>query len=204
MVATTSASPSKLSSSADGVAWNLTDLYSSVDDPRITQDLAAALERARAFESSYRGQIDLPGGPPPDRLLAAMQQLESLAEQMDRPLVYAHLLHAARTDEPRHGALLNKTQQDRTEINKHLIFFDLEWVKVPDEAAKSLIAHPSLARYRHLLEQKRVWKPHLLSEPEEKILEEKSITGRAAFVRLFDESVASMRFPYQWGQAPNG
>jgi oligoendopeptidase F len=199
MAVSTNGTPSPKGSSADGVAWDLSGLYTGPDDPRIGQDLATALERARDFESSYRGKIDVaPGGSPPrpECLLAAMRELESLGEQMDRPLIYASLLHAARTDDPRHGALLNKTQQERIVINQHLIFFDLEWVKVAEETAQALIAHPSLARYRHYLEQKRVWKPHYLTEPEEKVLEEKTITGRSAFVRLFDETVASIQFPY--------
>src|SRR6266536_1333477 len=114
---------------------------------------------------------------------------------MDRPLIYASLLHAAQTDDPRHGALLSRTQEQRTEINKHLIFFDLEWNRVADEPAKTLLAHPDLARFRHYLEKLRDRKPHLLSEPEEKVLDEKYLTGRAAFSRLFDESVAAIRCP---------
>jgi oligoendopeptidase F len=185
------------SSSADGVTWNLADLYKSVDDPRLNQDLATARKRAEAFEATYRGKIDVLGGPPVDFLGAAVRELESLNEQMDRPLIYASLLHAGKTDEPRNGALLSRTREERTAINQHLIFFDLEWIKVADEAVTRLLKAPALARYRHWLEQKRAWKPHYLSEPEEKILEEKSNTGRAAFVRLFDESVAGIGFPYE-------
>jgi oligoendopeptidase F len=187
--------PGKPTSSADDVAWNLHDLYAGVDDPRIEQDLAGALERAQAFEKAYRGKIEIEGGPQPALLRSALEELESLSEQMDRPAVYASLVHAAKTDEPSHGALVSRTRERRAVINKHLIFFDLEWVKVPDEAAGKLIHSPQLARYHHFLEQKRAWKPHYLTEPEEKILEEKSITGRAAFVRLFDESVANIAFP---------
>ncbi len=183
-------------SSADGVSWDLTDLYRGVDDPRLAADLEEALRRARAFETAYRGTIDVPGGPPPELLLTALRELESLSEQMDRPAVYASLVHAAKTDDPRHGALLARTREQRTAINKHLIFFDLEWVKLPDDAARALIQSPALAHYAHYLEQKRAWRPHYLSEPEEKILDEKSNTGRAAFVRLFDETVAALRFPF--------
>ncbi len=186
-------------SSADGIAWDLRDLYAGVDDPAIDRDLDAAATRAAAFESAYRGKIDAPGGPPAELLAAAMRELESLAEQMDRPVIYASLVHAARTDDPRHGALLARTRERRTEINKHLIFFDLEWVKVDDDAANRLVEAPALSRYRHYLAQKRVWKPHYLSEPEEKVLEEKSVTGRAAFVRLFDETVSSLRFDFTLG-----
>jgi oligoendopeptidase F len=183
-------------SSADGVAWDLTDLYRGVDDPQINHDLEEARRRAQAFEAAYRGKIHVETGPSPDRLLAALEELESLYELMDRPVVYASLLHAAKTDDPRHGALLAHTREQRTAINKHLIFFDLEWVRVPDGPARALIDSPQLARYRHYLEQKRAWKPHYLSEPEEKILEEKAVTGRAAFVRLFDETVAAIQFPF--------
>src|SRR5437016_3078911 len=92
-------------SSADGVTWDLADLYDGPDDPRILRDLEAALERARRFESNYRGKIA--DGPSPELLLAAVTELESLYEQMDRPAVYAGLLHAAKTDDPKRGALLS-------------------------------------------------------------------------------------------------
>jgi oligoendopeptidase F len=188
-------------SSADGVTWDLSDLYAGVDDPRLGADLEAAHRRARDFEARHRGRIDVPGGPAADFLLGAVRELEDLFELMDKPAVFASLLHAARTDDPRHGALLSRTQEKRTAINKHLIFFDLEWVKVADDAAQKLLAHPALARYRHYLEQKRAWRPHYLSEPEEKVLDEKAVTGKAAFVRLFDESLASLRFPFAHGGA---
>ncbi len=184
-------------SSADGVSWDLSDLYASPEDPALTRDLDAALHRARAFEAAYRGKILSDGGPSPSLLHTALVELESLSEQMDKPAVYANLLHAARTDDPRHGALVARTREARTLINKHLIFFDLEWVKVPAEVAAHLAADPSLARFRHFLEIKRAWLPHYLSEPEEKILEEKAVTGRAAFVRLFDETVSGIAFPFE-------
>jgi oligoendopeptidase F len=186
-------------SSAAGVAWDLGDLYHSVDDPGISRDLQTALDRARAFEKAYHGKIDAPGGPSVALLAAAVAELESLFEQMDKPLVYAGLLHASKSDEPRHGALLARTREERTAINKHLIFFDLEWAKVDDAPAAALLARPELAGYRHFLEHKRAWRPHFLSEPEEKILDEKAITGRAAFVRLFDETMAASRFPFEFG-----
>jgi oligoendopeptidase F len=191
------AESTKPGSSADKVAWDLGDLYSSVDSPELSNDLDSALERAKAFESAYRGRIQ--SEPDVALLKSALTELESLYEQMDRPAVYAGLLHAAKTDDPRHGALLMQTRERRTTINKHLIFFDLEWIQVPDALAAKLCADPALARYRHYLEQKRAWKPHYLSEPEEKIIEEKTITGRSAFVRLFDETIASLTFPFEHG-----
>jgi oligoendopeptidase F len=185
------------SSSADGVCWMLDDLFAGPDDPRLDQDLRMAKQRAASFESAYRGQIV--AGPSADEMATAVKELEAICELMDKPAVYASLLHASKTDDPRHGALLTRTREERTAINKHLIFFDLEWVKLPDEAAEVLIDSPQLARYRHYLAHKRAWRPHYLSEPEEKLLDEKTITGRAAFVRLFDETVAGLKFSYAHG-----
>ncbi|MBY0526941.1 MAG: M3 family oligoendopeptidase [Gemmataceae bacterium] len=187
------------SSSADQVAWDLNDLYRAVDDPRINADLTEALHRAQAFEASYRGKIDTPTGPSAEVLHDALRELESLSEQMDKPAVYASLVHAAKTDDPKHGALVSRTREQRTTINKHLIFFDLEWVKLAAAPATALMAAPELACYRHYLEQKRAWRPHYLSEPEEKVVDDKSITGRGAWVRLFDETISSIQFAFQHG-----
>src|SRR5262245_43894166 len=185
-------------SSADGVEWDLHDLYGGVDDPRISADLDAALKRAQAFEGEYRGKINVVNGPAPEFVVSALTELEGLSEQMDKPAIFAQLLHAAKTDDPKRGALVSKTREGRTLINKHLIFFDLEWVKLPHEAARPLIDAPALARYRHYLEQKRAWRPHYLTEPEEKILDEKNVTGRAAWVRLFDETVSAIQCPFEY------
>lgn len=184
-------------SSANGVSWDLSDLYSGVDDPRIDGDMESALRRAEAFEQKHRGKILVERGPTPALLGEAVAEFESLCELMDRPCVFAGLLHSAKTDDPQRGALLARTREQRTAINKHLIFFDLEWIHLPDDVAQSLLASPELQRYRHYLGQKRAWKPHYLSEPEEKILEEKGITGRAAFVRLFEETTSALLCPFE-------
>src|SRR5262249_17350775 len=165
--------------SAAGIAWNLGDLYAGLDDPALDRDLQTALARAQALEQAYRGKIATLAPTAADVLAKAVQELESLSEQMDRPAIYAMLIHSAKTDVPRHGALLAKTREQRTVINKPLIFFDLEGIQLADAPAQALLRDPRLAKYRHYLEQKRAWKPHYLSEPEEKILDEKAVTGKA-------------------------
>jgi oligoendopeptidase F len=185
--------------SAAGIQWDLRDLYQSVEDAAVERDLAEALRRAEAFEQCWRGKIAVLQPTQADLLLTAVQELEGLYEQMDKPAVFAMLLHSGKTDEPKHGALLSRTQEQRTEINKHLIFFDLEWVQLAEETARVLVTQPSLRKYRHWLEQKRVWKPYYLSEPEEKILDAKSMTGRSAFGRLFEETTASLTCPFTHG-----
>ena len=184
------------SSSAAGVAWDLRDLYQDVADPQINRDLETALATAQKFEQTYRGKIAGLDAEAAPLLLQAVQALENLYELMDKPAIYAMLVHSARTDDPRHGALLSRTREQRTLINKHLIFFELEWIALADHTAQALLAQPALAKYRHYLEQKRVWKPHYLSEGEEKVLDEKTTTGKAAFGRLFEETTAAMQFAF--------
>ena len=186
-------------SSAKGVAWDLGDLYAGTDDPALKLDLDQAKERARRFEEDYRGRIATATGPDAPTLLAALSVLESIQEQMARPAIFAGLQHAVKMDDLARRALRVMTQQRVVEVNQHLGFFDLEWIQVPDAAAAALCADSRLAHYKHLLDQKRALKPHRLSEPEEKLLEQKNATGRSAFVRLFDEIVSTIEFPFRYG-----
>jgi len=183
--------------SADGLAWDLNDLYVGLDDARLQQDLNTARAEAEAFEKTYRGRIATLTAGSAEFLNQALRAQETLCERMDKAAVYAMLVHAARSDVPAHGALLSMTREQRTDINKHLIFFDLEWIKTPDDVVKALLANPVLARYRHFLEQKLLWKPYFLNEGEEKILDEKNLTGKAAFQRLFEETMSSLKYEFK-------
>lgn len=177
---------------AAGVTWDLADLYAGPDDPRLESDLAGALAAARAFAERHRGRVaalDAAG------LVAALDELEALEEPAHRAGVYAQLVFAADTATPRHGALLQHVQERASEIRNALVFFELEWVALDDAAAEKLLADPALARRHHLLATMRRYRPHLLSEPEEKLLEEAANTGARAWSRLFDETLASLRFP---------
>jgi oligoendopeptidase F len=186
--------------SADGITWNLGDLYVALDDVRLERDLQNARAAAEAFEKKYRGKIATLTAGSAEFLLQALRELEALAEAMDKPAVYAMLVHAAQTDRAAHGALLSRTREQRADMNKHVIFFDLEWIKTPDNVVRSLLANPVLAPFRHYLEQKLLWKPYFMSEGEEKVLDEKAVTGKAAFHRLFEETMSTMVFEHkgQW------
>lgn len=181
---------------AKGIAWDLTDLYAGADDPRIAADLDAALLRARAFAEHYRGRI-ASAALTPDLLQQAVSELEGILETVGKASVYAGLVHAADSTPASHGALLAMTQEKASTIRQEVIFFDLEWLSVNDEVAARLVAAPACAHYRHYLEGARRYCPHVLSEPEEKILEEKSNTGSRAFSRLFDEIFSAMTFPVE-------
>jgi oligoendopeptidase F len=181
---------------ARGVRWDLGDLYAAPDDPRLEKDLAEAAERAARFASSYRGRV---AGLSAGELATALDEYEAMQEPVARAGSYAGLLFAADTSVPRHGALLQHVQERGSAIRSELIFFELEWVAVPDERAAALLADPSLARRHHVLAALRRYRPHLRSEAEERVLEETANTGRRAFGRLFDEVLADARFSVEVG-----
>jgi oligoendopeptidase F len=176
---------------AAGVRWDLADLYAGPDDPRIDADLAQALESAQRFAEQHRGGV---GKLSADELARAVAALEAIGERAARPASYAQLLFSADTSAPRHGALLQRVQERGTEIRNALVFFELEWVGLDDGVARALLADPALAPRRHFLESMRRYRPHVLAESEEKLIEELANTGRRAFSRLFDELVAALRF----------
>lgn len=176
---------------AAGVAWDLSDLYAGPDDPRIIGDLDAALEAARQFAATYRGKIN---GAAAKTVAEAVAAMEAILAQAGKACVYAELLHAADVGPASHGALLALTQERTSAVRQELLFFELEWLGVDDAAAQAIIDDPACAARRHFLSSLRRYRPHVLSEPEEKILEEKANTGARAFSRLFDEVLSSLQF----------
>ncbi|MBC7543975.1 MAG: oligoendopeptidase F, partial [Candidatus Sericytochromatia bacterium] len=179
---------------AELVAWNLGDLFTGADDPQLAATMDAALQEAERFAATHRARI-VPGLTA-GTLANALHALESIHDRMGRVLSFAYLQFAADTSAPRHGALLQAMQERATAIGRHLLFFDLAWVAIADDEATRLLADPVLARWGYYLQRARVYKPHVLSEPEEAILEEKANTGDRAFTRLFDEVITRMRFHY--------
>jgi oligoendopeptidase F len=121
-----------------------------------------------------------------------MAELAAVNELAGRAAAYASLSFAADTSDPESGALLQRVEERGTTIETALLFFELEWAEVPDAPAATLLADPALGPYRHHLEAARRYRPHLLSEPEEKILAEKSVSGRKAWGRLFDELTSAI------------
>lgn len=178
---------------AEGIRWDLTDLYNSIDDPKIEKDLQTTFKKAKAFEKKYRGKINS------KKLTATtlhncVKELEKITEKISKILSYAHLEFAADTSNPDYGAFLQSVQEKATQIRKHLMFFEIEWVALGNKNAERLIKDKKLEDYSHFLEHERKFKPHTLTEPEEKIMEEKANTGSRAFKRLFDEVINNITF----------
>jgi oligoendopeptidase F len=174
------------------VAWDLDPLLDGgAADPEaaVTAMIADSQRRAEAFAEAHAGKVSGLDGP---GLVAAMRELEEIQEQLGRAGSYAMLNFAGDTADPPRGALLQKVQEGATKIETTLLFFELEWAALEDDRADELLAADGLDFARHHLRTARRYRPHLLSEPEEKILAEKALTGRTAWSRLFEEQASAI------------
>lgn len=176
---------------AENVAWDLSDLYAGIDDLRLNADLEANDREADSLGGDYRGRIP---GLPAGELAELIQRYEAIAERAGKVMSFASLHWTQNTQDPARGALLQRVTERSSVLNQKLVFLDLELAATPDEVARAWLADPALARWRHWLEVVRLYQPYLLTEPEEKILAEKAVTGRNAWDRFFDEVQGAARF----------
>jgi oligoendopeptidase F len=184
---------------AAGVTWNLEELVSPPGEAGVEAALAEADGRLEELSAAYRGKIaDLSAR----RMRELLTEYEAILDLAGRAESYASLSWTTQTDDAARGALLQKVTERGAVLAQKGVFLDIEWANAPEEAAASLIADPLLSPWRHWLIISRRNKPHLLSEPEEKILAEKSVTGRQAWGRFFDETLASTLFEWEGAMVP--
>ncbi len=175
---------------AEDVRWNLSDLFASPDDPKIEAALARDLERAKAFEATYKGKVATLA---PKPFAAMMRELADYEESSTRAEVYAYMLHSENTQDNAAGRLLARVREASAERGSHMVFFALELAQITDEHAAKLYADPESAIYRHTVDEARKFRPHQLSEPEERVLTDFSPVGSSSWVRLFEELCARIR-----------
>ena len=171
------------------VAWDLEPLVDGEGPAGVDRLLDESTERAEAFAARYAGGVAGLDGP---ALTESMRELETITELVHRAGSYASLDFSIDTQDPARGALLAKVQERGTAIETALLFFELEWAAIEDSDADRILEHDGLERWRHHLRNARRYRPHLLSEPEERIMAEKGQTGRSAWSRLFAELMAQV------------
>ncbi|MCH7692035.1 MAG: M3 family oligoendopeptidase [Proteobacteria bacterium] len=172
--------------------WDLEDLYSGPDAPELEADLAWAEAQSKAFAGRYRGRLaDLDGA----ALGEAIAAYEEIAERLGKATSYAQLVFAANVGDPEAGRFHQTVQERATDISTETLFFTLEINRLDDAVLAKQLESPAAGRYAPWIRDTRAFRPHQLSDEVEKILHEKSVTGRAAWVRLFEETVADLRFP---------
>lgn len=175
---------------ASGIRWDLSDLFSSIDDAALEEYITQAPVQAENFAQTYRGKIagaDLSS----TMLLAAIREYEELQKLASRPNWYAMLAFAADATDDRVKALVARCQEFEARVNNTVLFFELEIQDIGAQKFAELMAGGLLDRYRHWLENVRIFKPYMLSEKEEQVINQKDLSGKLAFVNYFDELTSS-------------
>jgi oligoendopeptidase F len=174
--------------------WDLADLYPGRDSPELERDLSVLAEQAAAFRAQYQGKLaELNGG----ALGAAVAEYERLQEIAGRIMSYAELLRAGNIADPENARFFQTMHERVTAVSTDLLFFTLDLNRLSDGDLDAKLSDPALAHYRPWLRDVRAQRPHQLSDDIEKLLLEKAVAGRAAWTRLFDETIADLRFPFR-------
>ena len=181
------------------VSWDLSPLVHGDEDAGADRLLDEASQRAQSFADTYAGRLGELG---PEDFAAALAELQAISELASRAGHYAMLRFSIDTADSALGALLQRVQEKSTQIETKLIFFELEWAALDDDRADELMAADGIDTVRHFLRSARRYRPHLLSEPEEKILAEKAVSGSAAWGRLFSEQTSAITVDLPGAEEP--
>ncbi|WP_339861322.1 M3 family oligoendopeptidase [Thalassospira alkalitolerans] len=173
--------------------WDLTDLYNDPKDPAIRRDLDDAKARSDAFQKTYQGKL---AGLSGDELAAAIAEYEAVSEVCGRIGSFAQLLYAGDGSDAAIGQFYQSVQEEMTSISSLSLFFGLEINRIEEDVLLAKYDESeALRRYRPWLDENRAFRPHQLSDEVEQVLHERRVAGSSAWVRLFDQTMADLRFP---------
>ncbi len=176
--------------------WNLADLYAGLHDPAIKRDLDRVDAECIAFEEAYRGKLaEVARSSSAGAVLAGVvRRYEAIDDLMGRLGSYAGLVHAGDTVDAARTKFYGDVQERLTAASTHLLFFTLELNRIDDALLEAAMADPALGHYRPWLEDVRRYKPYQLEDRVEQLFHEKSVTAYSAWNRLFDQTIAKLRF----------
>ncbi|WP_258036070.1 M3 family oligoendopeptidase [Parasaccharibacter apium] len=175
--------------------WDLSDLYASPEDPAIESDFVRLDHEARTFESRWKGTL---GKASPADLAHALQGYEVIEEGLGKIGSYSQLLFAAHTTDPACGRFAQSVRERLTAISAFLLFFPLELNRLDDAALeKGFSENAELASWKPYLRDLRVFRPYQLSDEVERVLMDMAVSGRNAWVRLFDETMAGLMVSFE-------
>ncbi|WP_398474843.1 M3 family oligoendopeptidase [Tardiphaga sp.] len=176
--------------------WNLADLYTSITAPEIARDLDKIDADCAAFEAAYKGKLAEETAKPNGGvwLAKAVRSYEAIDDLAGRLGSYAGLIHAGNTVDPAISKFYGDVSERITAASVHLLFFALELNRIDDAVIERAMQAPELGHYRPWIEDSRKDKPYQLEDRVEQLFHEKSQTGYGAFNRLFDQTIAGLRF----------
>ncbi len=171
--------------------WDLSSLYPSMHDPEYKQDIELLGKNVEAFKASFAGKLKAMTG---DALAEAVRQYEAIMDLSARITSFADLLFAENITDPARAKVYQDVSEKITAIHGEILFFTHEICDLPDGEMEEKLQSPSLSKFRPWLMNERAYRPYRLSQEIEKLLHEKSLTSRQAWIRLFDETLASLIF----------
>ncbi|MBI04590.1 MAG: oligoendopeptidase F [Pelagibacteraceae bacterium] len=174
--------------------WNLKDLYYSQNDKRLIKDLNIIKNETTKFEKKYLKKVKFLTA---DNLFKAIFRLEKIDILMDKILSYAHLLVAENGNNEKNKIFYQQMQEKITNYASSIIFFTLELNQISEKQHRELIKNKNLKKYKNWIAIKRSFKSHQLDLNIEKILQDKNITSHSAWIRLFDDLIASLKFEFK-------
>jgi oligoendopeptidase F len=180
------------SAKTDLPEWDLSHLYQGPDSTELEADLAGSATDAKAFRETYKGTLEAIDGA---GLGAAIAEFEKIEEVLGKAMSYAQLLFAADMGDTERGRFQQTVHERITDISSDLLFFTLELNRLDDGVLDEKLKDPAASHYQSWVRDVRVYRPHQLDDDLEQLLLEKSVAGKAAWVRLFEETFADMRFP---------
>ncbi|KIH77675.1 oligoendopeptidase F [Geoalkalibacter ferrihydriticus] len=180
---------------ADSPTWNLAPLYQGADDPALEADLEQLRKAARTLRRDFRGRI-ASDNLSADVFAAALRNYEQMQRIGLKPYLYAQLLFSADSRPDAHKALFARVRELWSSVSEEVLFFELEMLRIDEERFAALLKDPGVAAYSHYLHQMRAHAPYTLSEEVEKALKRKDLTGKEAFVQLFEELTSSLTYTF--------
>ena len=174
--------------------WDLTDLYPTPDSDALRRDLDQAAAAAEALHEEFAGRLASLDG---EALGGLIARYEAIQETLDRLTSYAYLVYCTAMDDAETAQFFQTVREETTTTGSRLLFLTLELNRIEDDALADRLQAPALARYAPWVRDVRAFRPFQLSDEVERLLHEKQVAGRAAWMRLFDETMAALRFPVQ-------
>ncbi|WP_411957891.1 M3 family oligoendopeptidase [Paracoccus homiensis] len=172
--------------------WDLGDLYPGPDSPELKSDIERLEGLVRDFAQTYQGKL---AGLDAAAMLACIEAYEQIDIIAGRIMSYAGLRYYQNTTDPARAKMMGDLQARITDMTTPLVFFSLEFNRIPDETYEAVFAAPNgPARYKPVFDRMRAMRPHQLSDELEQFLHDNSVVGAAAWNRLFDETTAALTF----------
>lgn len=174
--------------------WDLIDLYPATDSAALSNDLDAADAEASALAERFEGKLAALSG---DEMADLITRFEAMSDALGRIMSFAHLVYARDMNDPESGRFMQTMQERTNAISVRILFVTLELNRLDDAVLDAQLAAPRLAHFAPWIRDRRAYREHQLEDRIEKLLHEKAVAGRAAWVRLFDETLARLRFPFR-------